>query len=275
MIDAHHHLWSFRADDYGWIGPGMDVLRRDFLLDDLRPDLAANGVEGLVTVQACQTPGETAWLLELAERHPEIRGVVGWVPLVDPEVGGTLEHLAQHPRLKGVRHILQDEPDEAFMLRQDFNHGIAMLGRFGLTYDILVFERQLPQTLTFVDRHPDQVFILDHAAKPRIRDAELSPWRERLTELAAREHVFCKISGLLTEARWDTWTDADVQPYLDVVLEAFGPKRLMFGSDWPVLLLAADYTRWVQMVRQAIRPLSSDEQAWITRRTAEAAYSLA
>lgn len=274
MIDAHHHLWAYSPRDYPWIGEGMDVLRRDYLMSDLAPLMSASGIDGLVTVQASQTSTETDWLLDLADRHGEILGVVGWVPLVDPGVDGSLERLAARRRLRGVRHILHDEPDDHYMLREDFNRGVASLRRFGLTYDILIFERHLPQTLEFVDRHPNQIFIVDHVAKPRIRDRELSPWRERIADLARREHVCCKISGMATEADWQSWTDEDLQPYIDVVLEAFGPRRLMFGSDWPVLLLAGDYDRWVNTVRRAIQPLSSDEQAWIAHRTAERVYGL-
>lgn len=274
MLDAHHHLWRYDPREYAWIGDGMDVLKRDFLVEHLRPLMADNGIEGLVTVQATQTVRETEWLLDLAGRHDEIRGVVGWVPLVEPGVAATIERLAANPRLRGVRHVLQDEPDDGFALREDFNRGLAQLRPLHLTYDILIYERHLPQAIALVDRHPNQVFVLDHVAKPRIRDRALSPWRERIRDLARREHVYCKISGMATEADWTTWTDADLAPYLDVVLEAFGPRRLMFGSDWPVLLLAAEYGQWAGSVRRAIAPLSADERAWIETRAATEAYNL-
>jgi L-fuconolactonase len=176
--------------------------------------------------------------------------------------------------LKGVRHVLHDEPDDDYMLRQDFNRGIASLRRFGLAYDLLIFERHLPQTLALVRRHPDQVFIVDHIAKPRIREGLLSPWRERMKELAAFPNVYCKVSGMVTEAHWQEWTGRDLAPYFDAVLEAFGPRRLMFGSDWPVLLLASSYGRWVETFRRAVSRLTGDEQSWIEHRTAEAAYRL-
>ncbi len=274
MIDAHHHLWRYDPREYAWIGEGMEVLKRDFLVEHLQPLMAESGIEGLVTVQASQTVRETEWLLDLATRHEAIRGVVGWVPLVEPDVAATLERLAANPRLRGVRHVLQDEPDEDFALRKDFNRGLAQLRRHGLVYDILIYERHLPQAIALVDRHPDQVFVLDHAGKPRIRDRALSPWRERIRDLARREHVYCKTSGMITEADWNAWTDADLAPYLDVVLDAFGPKRLMFGSDWPVLRLAGEYKQWVDVVRRAIAPLSEDERAWIERRAAAEAYGL-
>ena len=274
MIDAHHHLWTYGAAAYPWIRDDMAVLRRDFLVDDLRAAASGSGITGFVTVQARQTVEETEWLLDIADRHHEILGVVGWAPLAEPHVGGILERLAARPRLRGVRHILQDEPDDEHILRADFNRGVMALRAAGLTYDILIYERHLPQTMRFVDRHPNQLFVLDHVAKPHIRAREIAPWREQIVELARREHVFCKVSGMVTEADWRTWTAADLQPYVDIVLEAFGPERLMFGSDWPVLVLAASYDEWVWTFRETIRALSPDEQAWITMRTARRAYGL-
>lgn len=274
MIDAHHHLWKYDPQDYPWIGDGMEVLRRDYLPDDLQPLMEANGVEGFIAVQAQQTIAETDWLLDLAAQKNFLRGVVGWVPLTEPGVGAALERLAGDGHFRGVRHILQDEPDDDYMLREDFNAGIAQLAHFGLSYDVLIYERHLPQTLKFVDRHPDQIFIVDHIAKPRIRDRIVSPWRELIGELAARPNIYCKISGMTTEADWRSWKEEDLRPYFDIVLAAFGPQRLMFGSDWPVLLLASDYSRWVKFFRQAIEHLSEDEQDWICRRTAIEAYRL-
>lgn len=275
IIDAHHHLWNYTPDEFSWISNGMELLRRDYLLDDLKPLMHENGVEGLIAVQARQSIEETDWLLELAARNNCLRGIVGWVPLTDPEVGSTLERLAATEKMCGVRHILQDEPDDDYMLREDFNAGISQLTRYALSYDILIFERHLPQTLKLVDRHPDQVFIVDHLAKPRIRDRIVSPWRELITELAARPNVCCKISGMATEADWLNWREEDLKPYFDAVLEAFGPDRLMFGSDWPVLLPASDYSRWVTTFRRAIAHLSEDEQSWVCRQTAAEAYRLA
>lgn len=274
MIDAHHHLWSYAPHDYPWIGPHMAVLQRDFSIADLRPLMAEAGVQGLVAVQARQSTEETRTLLAAAEQADEILGVVGWVPLADRHVDRELERYAAHPRLRGVRHVLQDEPDDEYMLRGDFNAGIARLRSYGLAYDILIYERHLPHTLTFVDRHPLQVFILDHAGKPRIGERVRSPWRELLGELAARPNIYCKLSGMVTEADWSGWTDEDLRPYVDVVLEAFGPRRLMFGSDWPVLTLAADYVRWAAAFRRLTAALSRDERDWIERRTALEAYGL-
>lgn len=274
IIDAHHHLWKYNPDDYPWIGDGMEVLRRDYLPGDLQALMRENAVDGFVAVQAQQSEAETKWLLELAARNDFLRGVVGWAPLTDPDVGSVLERLAENKKLKGIRHILQDEHDDYYMLGEDFNRGVAKLAPMGLSYDILVFERHLPQTLKFVDRHPDQVFIVDHLAKPRIRERVVSPWRELIGELAARPNVWCKISGMATEADWRNWNETDLLPYIDTVLATFGPKRLMFGSDWPVLLLASDYARWMKVFRQAIAHLSQDEQDWICRKTAIEAYRL-
>jgi L-fuconolactonase len=273
-IDAHHHLWKYTAVEYPWISENMGPLRRDFLIHDLVDVLKASAIEGVITVQATQTLAETRWLLGLASSHDFIRSVVGWVALADPTVERDLEQLSTHAKLKSVRHLLHDEPDDFYMLREDFNRGINLLNDFNLRYDLLIFERHLQQTIQFVDRHPNQIFILDHMAKPRIREGMMSPWKENLTELARRENVFCKLSGLVTEASWQSWTKADLDPYLQVVLTAFGAKRVMFGSDWPVLLLGSSYKRWVDTVRRGISHLSEYERERIGGKTAVEAYRL-
>ncbi len=254
---------------------GMERIQRDFLPLDLKSEIEAAGIDRVVSVQARQTLEETEWLLALAAEFDFIAGVVGWVPLVSPRVPEQLERLSGHDRLQGVRHVLQDEPDDQYMLAAEFNRGVGLLRDFGLTYDILIFERHLPQTLEFVDRHPNQVFILDHVAKPRIRHGLISPWKENMQELARREHVYCKVSGMATEADWDAFTEDDLQPYLEVALEAFGPERLMFGSDWPVCLLACEYGRWARIVRAFCQRLSASERARIEGGTALEAYGLA
>ena len=273
-IDAHHHFWTYNPQEYGWINDDMAVLRRDFLPRDLKSEISKAGIDGVVSVQARQTIAETVWLLELAGQNDFIRGVVGWVPLVSPKIRVDLEHLADRPKLKAVRHVLQDEPDDHYMLRDDFNRGVSALKDFGLRYDILIFERHLPQAIRLIDRHPQQTFILDHVAKPKIRAGELSPWRQNMQTLAERPNVYCKISGMVTEADWKNWTPAQLRPYLDVALEAFGPARLMFGTDWPVCLVACDYQRWHQTVSDFIAPLSKSEQAQIMGKTAVEAYGL-
>lgn len=274
LIDAHHHLWKYSAAKYPWIGPGMENIQHSFLLPELEAAARDAGVSGSVAVQACQTSKETEWLLDLAERSHLVRGVVGWMPLADPKVSAQLKRLSSRSKLKGIRHVLQDEPDDSYMLRDDFNRGISLLKDFGLAYDILIYERHLPQTIRFVDRHPNQVFVLDHIAKPRIKDHIRSPWEANLTELARRQNVCCKISGMVTEADWKNWTEADLRPYFDVVLRAFGPQRLMFGSDWPVMLLATSYQRWAKLVRSWIADLSPSEQLSVMSGAAAKAYNL-
>jgi L-fuconolactonase len=274
VIDAHHHLWRYNDRDYVWMTGSMFVLRRDFLLPELKAAMSESGIHGTVAVQARQTLEETEWLLDLAAREPALLGVVGWVPLCSPHVASELGRLAQNRKLRAVRHVLHDEPDDFFMLRDDFNRGIALLPEYGLAYDILVFERHLPQTIQFVDRHPRQVFVVDHIAKPRIREKVFSPWKENIEELARRDNVCCKVSGMATEADWKSWRPEDFRPCFDVVLAAFGPKRLMFGSDWPVLTLAAAYNTWVETFRGLIADLSPDEQQDICSRTAKVAYRL-
>jgi len=274
-IDAHHHLWKYSAVEYGWITPEMRVIRRDFLPKDLEPLMHHFGIEGTVAVQARQTLEETTWLLGLAEQHRLIRGVVGWVPLTDgARVKQSLERFRGNSKLRGVRHVIQDETDPQFILRKDFNEGVSALREFQLRYDVLIFERHLPAAIEFVDRHPDQTFILDHVAKPRIKDGVLSPWDRNIRELAKRQNVYCKLSGMVTEADPQHWTPEGLQPYIDVVLAAFGPKRLMYGSDWPVMLLAGDYARWYRTVTVAISKLSKAEQDRIMGGTAAEAYGV-
>jgi L-fuconolactonase len=273
VIDSHHHFWRYSAAEYGWILDAMAVLRRDFLPVDLERETRAAGVDGVVSVQARQTVAETEWLLSMAEANPFIRGVVGWVPLADPGVGAILERLARRPKLKAVRHVVQDEPD-GFLLRDDVNRGVGLLKGLGLAYEILIFERQLPEAVAFVDRHPDQVFVLDHIAKPRIRDGALSPWRERLRELARRPNVRCKLSGVVTEADWSRWTPAGIRPYLDAALEAFGPERVMWGSDWPVCLVACGYDRWRRTAGEAVAALAPSEREAVLGGNAVEAYRL-
>lgn len=274
-IDAHHHLWKYSAAEYGWISPEMRAIRRDFLPEELEKLMHHFGIEGTVAVQARQTLEETAWLLELARTHAVMRGVVGWVPLTEGAgVKRHLERFARDKKLRGVRHVIHDEADPRYILREDFNAGVRSLREFGLRYDILIFEKHLPAAIEFVDRHPNQVFILDHIAKPRIKDGIMSPWDLNISEIAKRPNVYCKVSGMVTEADPKRWTPADLQPYIDVVLRAFGPKRLMYGSDWPVMLLAGEYVRWYDVVTNAISKLSKAEQERIMGGTAMEAYGL-
>lgn len=273
-IDAHHHLWQYSHTNYPWISEGMESIRQDFLVSELTQVMQAANIDGVVTVQARQSLGETDWLLELASQHDFMRGVVGWVPLTDPAVASHLEKYWRYPKLKAVRHVLHDEPDDFYMLREDFNQGVSQLEDVGLRYDILIFERHLPQTIEFVDRHPTQIFILDHIAKPKIKSKVLSPWREHMRELARRENVYCKLSGMVTEADWNNWTEKDLRPFIDSVLECFGPKRLMFGSDWPVSLLACAYEKWIEVIERSTASLTSSERDRLFGGTAKEAYRL-
>ena len=274
-IDAHHHLWRYTPEEYGWIDDAMRALRRDFLPEDLTVAMRASEVDGAVVVQARQTLEETRWLLELANGCVAIRGVVGWAPIAGTEFQASMEEFACRPKLKGLRHIVQAEPDENYLLREDFNHGIRAMQGSGLVYDILIYERHLPQAIEFVDRHPEQVFVLDHVAKPRIREGVLEPWATRMREFAKRENVWCKVSGMVTEADWGAWTPETLRPYLDVVVEAFGPERLMAGSDWPVCLVACGYAQWFEVLERYFGGFSETERDAVFGGTATSVYRLA
>lgn len=273
-VDAHHHFWKYSPEEYGWIDESMAMLQRDFLPEDLTKELAAAGVDGAVTVQARQTLEETKWLLELGERCDAIRGVVGWAPIAEPGFLAVLDEVLAHPKLKGLRHVIQAEEDENYIQRKDFNAGIAALQRTGMVYDILIYERHLPQTIEFVDNHPNQVFVLDHVAKPRIREGVMEPWASHMRELARRQNVWCKVSGMVTEDDWSSWSRETLRPYLDVVVGAYGPKRLMAGSDWPVCLVACGYSDWFRALREYFGCFSETEKERIFGLTATEVYRL-
>lgn len=259
-IDTHQHFWAINDTDYVWMTAEHEVIRRDFLPSDLRPLLDASAIDGTIAVQARQMVRETEWLLDLADRNPWIRGVVGWVPLVDRNVALRLEQYGAHPRFVGVRHVVHDEPDDDFLLRPDFNEGVRQLAAHGLVYDILIFWRHLPQTLRFVDAHPYQSFVVDHIAKPRIsRNGFDREWAFGMRELARRDHVVCKVSGMTTEVRDASWDVDLLRPYFDTVLDAFGPERILYGSDWPVSSLRTGYAGWVDTVRELASGLTPGE----------------
>lgn len=274
IIDAHHHFWHYEPSKYAWIDERMGVLRRDFTTADLAAEIDGI-VDGVITVQARQDVEETLWLLDEAREAPFVLGVVGWVPLTAADVEDEIARLAEDSPLVGIRHVLQDEPDDAFMLRPDFNRGIEALAPFGLVYDVLVYERHLENVLEFVDRHPEQIFVLDHVGKPRIGEGRTDPWSTNLRRLAEREHCYCKVSGMVTEASWTEWTADALLPYLDIVFESFGPERLMFGSDWPVCLLACEYRRWYHILEDYTSELSESEYDRFWGGTAAKAYRLA
>jgi L-fuconolactonase len=274
VVDSHHHFWRYTPAEYGWIDENMAAIRRDFLPADLQQEIAVAGVDAVVSVQARQSVEETRWLLALATHNPFIAGVVGWVPLVSPTVAADLARFAAHPKLVAIRHVLQDEPDPLFMLSADFQAGIGALRAYNLAYDILIYHRHLPQTIELVDRHPAQSFVIDHMAKPSIKDGTVEPWARGMRELSRRPHVCCKLSGMVTEVCRPHWSLADLRPYFDVVLEAFGPERVLFGSDWPVCLVACGYARWMEIVQELIAPLSSVERAAILGDNARRVYRL-
>lgn len=251
-IDSHQHFWRYDAARDGWITNSMSVLKRDFLPKDLEGECNANGIDATIAVQADQSEAETLFLLELAEGSKRIAGVVGWVDLRSPRVEERLQFFSQHKRLRGFRHIAQAEPDERFLVSRDFTRGIARLREFGFTYDILIYPRQLSAAIELVSQFPEQRFVVDHMAKPEIKARSREPWATRMRTIAQNSNVYCKLSGLVTEADWHHWKPEDMIPYLDVVFEAFGPKRLMFGSDWPVCLLAAGYGHVKQLVESYV-----------------------
>ncbi len=274
-IDSHHHLWAINDTDYVWMSEDHATIRRDFLSADLDTALDSAGLDGSVVVQARQMLVETEWLLQVAEQNPRIKGVVGWVPLCENAGEPHLERFSAHSKLAGVRHVVHDEPDDNFILRPDFNQGIRKLREYGLVYDVLIFWKHLPQTIQFVDQHPDQVFVVDHIAKPRIRRGEFDKeWAAGIRDLALRENVACKISGMLTEVRGPDWDFEMLRPYFETVHEAFGASRIMFGSDWPVCLLRNGYADWAGLAGQWAATLSSDEQSAFWGGNAERIYGL-
>ena len=276
MLDSHHHLWNYDPDQYPWIPPGS-ALAKSHLIPELIAATEAAGVEGTVVVQARQTLEESDWLLSLADDCARIKAVVGWVPLADPGVGQHLERLSHHRRFKAVRHVVQDEPDDQFILGADFNRGIELLQDYGLVYDILIFQKHLPPTLQFVDRHPNQPFVVDHIAKPEIHNGRIeADWKKGMKALAEREHVVAvKISGMVTEVRDEEIDPATLKHYFEETLEMFGPERVCFGTDWPVCLLRIDsYQEWAETMRGYVAELSEDERTAILSGTCSKAYRL-
>jgi L-fuconolactonase len=259
-LDSHQHFWSYSESEYDWIDERMSRIRRDFAPGDLEPILRRNGFDGSVAVQVRQSVEETEYLLGLADEHDFIRGVVGWVDLRSPGVRPDLERFSEHARFRGVRHVVQAEPDDRFLLREDFLRGVALLRDLDLTYDVLIYHRHLPVVVDFVARFPEHRLVLDHIGKPAIAKAELEPWASSIRKLGKFENLYCKVSGMVTEADWSGWRKSDFTLYLEIVLESFGPGRLLFGSDWPVATLAASYEQVVEIVEDFLEPLSSSEK---------------
>lgn len=273
-IDSHHHFWKYDPVTYSWMNEKMGVLKKDYQPEDLQAEINSSNIDGVISVQADQSMRETDDLLKHANEHSFIQGVVGWFPLAEPELEGLLERYASNPWLKGVRHVVQDEPDDRFILGDAFNAGIRRLKPHNLVYDILIYERQLRASIEFVDRHPGQVFVLDHVAKPRIGDQVIEPWKTQMFDMAKRENVYCKLSGMATEANWQSWTKEDLWPYIEIAMEAFGPTRMMLGSDWPVARLAVEYGDWINLCRESISSLSETERALVEGGVATQAYDL-
>ncbi len=272
-IDSHQHFWIFDPVRDSWIDESMQRIQRDFLPQDLSPVLEKNNFKGCVAVQADQTEEQTHFLLDLAKQNDFIKGVVGWVDLLDKNIADRLGFFSTEKKLKGFRHVVQGEADD-FMLRDDFRRGIEALKTHNYTYDILVFHRQLPAAIDLANRFSNQAFVLDHIAKPDIKSGEILSWKSNIIELAKAENVMCKISGMVTEANWKTWTPNDLKPYLDVIFENFTPERLMFGSDWPVCLVASEYELVVKTLEDYIAQLPIEQQELIWFRNAERFYGL-
>jgi L-fuconolactonase len=262
-IDSHQHFWLYSPAEHTWMSDEMGGLKRDFLPEDLQPLLKANGFDSCIAVQACQTLEETRWLLKLAEKHAFIEGVVGWVDLRSTDLPNQLKIFAAYPKFVGVRHMVQVEPDDEFVLRAEFINGIAQLKQYDLTYDLLLHPKHLRVAAQLVQKFPEQPFVLDHIGKPRIAEGLLSPWQEDLRALASAQNVWCKLSGMVTEAKWNQWKPADFTPYFDSVVEAFTPERLMIGSDWPVCLLSGSYASTMQIAIDYVRQFPPAVQAGV------------
>lgn len=273
-IDAHHHFWKYDPVKDAWITDEMEILRNDFLPPDLKPILQKNKIDGCVSIQADQSDAETDFLLNCAAQHDFIKGVVGWVDLLSDDLKERLDHYKPFNKLKGFRHILQAEPQRDFMLNEKFKRGIALLSKYNFTYDILIFPDQLQFVAEFVSQFPEQKFVIDHLGKPDIKSGEIADWRKRIMEVAAFENVYCKLSGFVTQADWHHWKDEDFHFYFDVVVSAFGVNRIMFGSDWPVFLVAAKYEDVLRIVENYFSSFTIEEQSKFFGRNAIAFYNL-
>jgi len=273
-IDAHQHFWRYTPADYPWIDDAMAGLRRDCLPDEAQREMAGAGVDACVAVQARQTLEETRGLLALAAAYPAIVGVVGWIDLQAPDARRQLDLFADDPKLVGIRHIVQSEPDDRFMLRPAFCDGIALLEEFGLAYDILIYPRHLPAATELAERFAGQRFVLDHLGKPDIRRGELRAWERDIRALAACANVSAKLSGLVTEADWGAWTARDIRPYLDVAFDCFGAERLMIGSDWPVCTVAADYARVMAVISDYLADRPAQQRDAVLGGNAQRFYNL-
>ena len=273
-IDSHQHFWNYEPVKHEWIDDDMAIIRRDFSPSDLKKVYQENTIDGCVAVQADQTLAETDFLIQLADENDFIKGIVGWVDLRSNTVKTDLEKYSQYNKVKGFRHVVQGEPDHNFLLRPNFLNGISALKEFNYTYDILIFPHQLGATLEFVKKFPNQKFVIDHIAKPYIKDGFYEGWAALMKEVASYENVSCKLSGMITEADYNSWTPAQIEPYMNLVLEAFEPNRLMYGSDWPVCLVAGNYKKVKELTTNFIAKLSPVEQEKIMGLNAIEFYNL-
>lgn len=274
-IDAHQHFWLYNGSDYGWIDDRMQVLKRNFLPGDLHTELVKAGMSGSVAVQARQMVEETRWLLHLAGQNDFIKGVVGWVDLCsENNLKRQLDEFGKSKKFTGVRHVVHDEAEDNFMLRDDFLKGISLLKQYNITYDLLLFPKHLPVAEIVVSMFPEQKFVLDHICKPLIKNRIISPWKEDIIRMATHKNVWCKLSGMVTEADWKKQKPEDFYPYLDVVFEAFGTDRLMIGSDWPVCLPAGEYADVIGIVQSYISEMQVDVQQKILGKNCVEFYGL-
>lgn len=273
-IDAHQHFWKYDPEQQDWITDDMSAIRKSFYPGDLKPLLEGHSIDGCVAVQADQTTEENNFLLNLASENDFIKGVVGWVDLQSSEVEQLLEIYTHEPKMKGFRHVVQSEADPKFLLRPDFLRGISKLGQYGYTYDILIFPHQLGAVLEFVRKFPNQKFVIDHLGKPYIKDGLFEGWATLIKAIGTHKNVYCKLSGMVTEADTHSWKPADILPYMEHVLKVFGADRLMFGSDWPVCLLASDYKKVMDLVTDFVAQLSVPEQKNIMGSNAAKFYNL-
>jgi len=273
IIDTHVHFWKYDKKRDDWITDEMKILKKDYLPSHIIPSFRRNKVDGCVAVQAGQSEYETFFLVELSRTHPEIKGVVGWVDFLDKRLGERLAFFSQYPEIKGWRHIVQSEADD-FLLRKDFQQGIAALGDYSCTYDILIYHYQLKAAVSFVSNFPEQKFVIDHCAKPDIRSKKIEEWKMGMKEMASHPNVYCKVSGLFTEAAWKEWSAGEFYPYLDVVFEAFGTDRLMFGSDWPVMLLSGIYVQWKSLLEKYMENFPDEERIKVLGENAVRVYQL-
>ena len=274
ILDSHQHFWKFHPEKHSWINDEMSVLKRDFLPADLEKVYQSNGVSSCIAVQADQSEDETNFLIDLSKEYHFIKGIVGWVDLQDDKLEEWLQYYGQNKKICGFRHIVQSEPDPNFMLRPDFQRGLALLEKYNFTYDILIFPTQMEAALQTVKNHPNLKFVIDHIAKPYIKKGEINGWEQSMKALASHKNVWCKVSGMVTETSWDSWKESDFTPYLDVVFDAFGIDRLMFGSDWPVCLLAGNYASIKEIAANYIKDFSEQDQQKFWSQNAAQFYNI-